>query len=148
MNEANTGPAPTDDAERSAIAALVARAEQAWNRGDAQGYAEAFSPDGSFTNIIGMTFHGREAFERRHAEVFATIFKGSVARFTVAELRFIRPDVAIADLTAEVRRYAGLPPGVRVGPDGVLHTQLQLVLANGSHGWQIEAFHNVAVAPR
>jgi protein SCO1/2 len=40
----------------------------AWNARDATAYSRHFAPEGSFTNIYGMVFEGRPAFEKRHAE--------------------------------------------------------------------------------
>ena len=65
----------------------------------------------------------------------------------IATLRFIRPDVAIADIDAEVRGFTALPSGLTAMPDGAVQTKLLMVLVNERGDWWISAYHNVAVAP-
>jgi len=130
-----------------AIESIVAALDDAWGKGDAESFAARFAPDGSFTNIIGMVYYGRDAFKERHDAIFKTIYRGSTTKLTISKLRFIRPDVAIADVDAELRGYGVLPPGIRAGADGILRTKLQLVFEKEKDGWWIAAYHNVAVTP-
>jgi hypothetical protein len=58
-----------------AIRKIINEEVAAWNSGDAAAYSRHFAPKGTFTNIYGMVFECHEAFERRHAETFATFFK-------------------------------------------------------------------------
>jgi uncharacterized protein (TIGR02246 family) len=134
--------------ESAAIEALVAAETDAWNRGDAKAFAAPFTADGSFTNIIGMVYYGREEFEERHAQIFKTIYKGSVLKQSIGKLRFVRPDVAIVDINVELSGVLSVPPGVRTDPDHVIRTKLQLVLVNEKGDWWITAYHNVAVSPK
>ena len=66
---------------------------------------------------------------------------------TLGKLRFLRADVAVADVDSVVTNAVSLPPGTAVGADGALHTKLQLVLSKENGAWRIDAFHNVAVNP-
>jgi uncharacterized protein (TIGR02246 family) len=134
-------------ADQAAIDDVVAGLDDAWGRGDAEAFAARFAADGSFTNVLGMAYDGREAFRDRHDAIFKTIYKGSKSTLVIAKLRFIRPDVAIADVDAEMSGYATLPPGVRAGPDGIMRSKLQLVFVKESDTWWITAYHNVAVTP-
>ena len=132
-------------ADRTAIAAIVQDEQEAWNRGDAKAFAAHFASDGSFTNIVGMQTYGVEPFTKQHERIFATIYKGSSNEFTLGKLRFIRPDVAVADVDSVLSKTAAVPPGVALGADGAVHTKLQLVLSKEHGVWQIDAFHNVVV---
>ncbi len=134
--------------DSAAIEALVVAETNAWNRGDAEAFAAPFTEDGSFTNIIGMVYYGREAFEERHAEIFKTIYKGSVLKQSIGKLRFIRPDVATVDINVELSGVLSTPPSVRTEPDHVIRTKLQLVLVKEKGDRWITAYHNVAVTPR
>ena len=133
--------------DEAAIGALLDSMTQAWNKGDAHAFAAKFAEDGSFTNVLGSVFYGHQAFEERHAQIFATIFKGSTTTLTIAKLRFVRPDVAVADLDAELRDFGPLPPIFKVGADKVAHSKLLLVLVKEQGSWWITAYHNVAVSP-
>jgi uncharacterized protein (TIGR02246 family) len=133
--------------DTTAIEALVAAEVDAWNRHDAKAFSARFAPDGSFANIVGMVLYGREGFEKQHADIFTSIYKDSTARFTIGKLRLVRPDVAIVDVDTVVTGYSRLPPGIQAGPDGALHTKLQIVALKEQGEWWITAFHNVAEFP-
>jgi hypothetical protein len=74
-----------------------------------------------------MVFDGRDAFEQRHAESFATFFKGSTRQEKIRLIRFVTPDVAVLDVDKEVRGFARMPAGASIPADGVLRTRLQQV---------------------
>jgi len=130
-----------------AIEALVDGIEAGWNCGDAEQFSARFATDGGFTNVMGMVYYGRDSFKERHDAIFKSIYKGSKSRFSIAKLRFIRPDVAVADVDAEISGFSTLPPGTRAGADGVMRSKLQMVLVKEKESWWITAFHNVAVTP-
>lgn len=137
--------ATTDEA---AIQEILDGLSEAWSRGDAEAYSARYRADGTFTNVNG-TFHvGREEFERRHAEVFGGMFKGTTLTLTSRKLRFIRPDVAALDVDAGVFGRQALP-GVEVGADGAMHSSLLMVLVKEAGDWWIDTYHNVwrAAAP-
>jgi uncharacterized protein (TIGR02246 family) len=130
------------------IADILAGEEAAWNGGDAKAFSEHFDADGSFTNIIGTVLFGRDGFEKQHARIFGTIYKGSTLKLTIRRIQFPIPDVAVADTDAEVRNYERLPPSIPVPSDGVLRTRLLEVLVRKHGVWSIVAFHNVVVMPQ
>jgi uncharacterized protein (TIGR02246 family) len=134
-------------ADQLSIERLLASLGDAWARGDAGAYASRFADDGTFTNVLGMFFRGRDEFRERHDAVFKTVFKGSTLALQIAALRFIRPDVAIADIDAEVRGFTALAGGYTAMPDGSVRTRLLMVLVREHGDWWISAYHNVAVAP-
>jgi uncharacterized protein (TIGR02246 family) len=133
--------------DQTAIQAIVHDEQEAWNRGDAKAFSTHFANDGSFTNIVGMQTYGLVPFLKQHERIFATIYKGSHNEMTLGKLRFLRPDIAVADVDSVVTHAVSLPPGTAVGADGALHTKLQLVLSKENGAWRIDAFHNVAVNP-
>ena len=85
----------------------------------------------------------REEFDQRHDEIFRGALKGSTITLTPRKIRFIRSDVAIADLDCGVFGTKVQPSGVQAGADGSLHTSLLLVLVKESGSWWIAAYHNV-----
>ncbi len=85
---------------------------------------------------------------KRHIEIANTIFKGTTPKSSIAKLRFVRQDVAIADVSGEITGFPKTPPaGVPVGADGVLRFKLLLVLIKEQGVWWITEYHNVAVTP-
>ncbi len=137
---------PQGTSDQVAIESLVASLDAAWAKGDADAFAAHFAGDGGFTNVLGMVYFGREAFRSRHDAIFKTVFKGSTSKLSIAKLWFVRPDVAIADVDAEIRGFAALPPGMQAGADGVGRSKLLLVLLKDGSDWWITAYHNVGVA--
>jgi uncharacterized protein (TIGR02246 family) len=133
--------------DRAAIQTIVSDQQEAWNRGDAKAFSAHFARDGSFTNVVGMQTYGIAPFQKQHEYIFSTIYKGSHNEFTIGKLRFIRPDVAVADVDSVLSKTVSVPPGLARWPDGALHTKLQLVLSKENGAWQIDAFHNVAISP-
>ena len=106
-----------------------------------------FAEDGSLTNIFGTVRYGREAFKQRHIEIIQTIFKGTSVKSSIAKLRFVRSDVATADVSGEMTGFAKVPPGLPVGSDGILRFKLLLVLVKDNGEWWITEYHNVAATP-
>jgi uncharacterized protein (TIGR02246 family) len=125
------------------IQTLIDELTDAWERGDAKAYGARFLPEGTFTNVNGEFYVGREDFDRRHAEIFRGVFRGTTLAMTIANLRFARPDVAIADVDTEISGSQLRPQGVAVAPDGVLRSRLLMVLVKDRGAWWIAAYHNV-----
>ena len=133
--------------DRDPIEALVEHMSEGWNRGDAEQFAARFAADGGFTNVLGMVYYGRAAFKERHDAVFKTIYKASKSKLAITKLRFVRPDVAIADIDAEMSGFSMLPSGVRAGSDDVMRSKLQMVFVKDRESWWITAYANVGVTP-
>ena len=136
-----------DAAERTAVLGLIRGCEDAWNRGDAAGYAAPFTDDASFVAWNGLHGYGREAIEDAHRRLFDGPMAGSRLRLLDRDtesprpesprpesLRFVRPDIAIM-VTAGVVTRAG------EGDSG--HDSVQtFVLTKNADRWQVAAFHN------
>ncbi len=130
------------------IRGIVRDQEVAWNQGDAEGYSRHFAVDGTFTNIRGTHFVGRDAFIARHVEIFAGFFRGSRMRSNIERIHFPSPNVALVDVRHEVSGLTAFPPGVPASSDGVLRTMLLQVFVRNPAGWELVAYHNVDVKPK
>jgi uncharacterized protein (TIGR02246 family) len=139
LAQSQTDPSSTHDNVASDTAAI-----EAIVRGNP---SEHFAEDGSFTNIFGTVRYGREEFKQRHIEIAQTIFKGTSVRTSIAKLRFVRPDVAIVDISGEMTGFTKIPQGLPVGSDGILRFKLLEVLTKEKGEWWITEYHNVAVTP-
>jgi len=109
--------------------------------------SDHFAEDGSFTNIFGTVRYGREEFRQRHIEIAQTIFEGTSVKTSIAKLRFVRPDVAIVDISGQMTGFVKVPQGLPVGSDGILRFKLLEVLIKENGEWWITEYHNVAVTP-
>jgi uncharacterized protein (TIGR02246 family) len=131
-------------AERQAILGVGRALQDAWNRGDAAGYASLFTDDADFVAWTGAYGRGRQAIEDAHRRLFGGPLVGS--RMVLVDddpespppesLRFLRPDVAIMVLPGMVA-----PAGhAATGPH---HQAVQtfVLTKNGDH-WRVASFQN------
>lgn len=79
----------------------------AFNKGDIKAVAEAYAPDADFLSAQGQRVKGRDALEKYFARGFAES-KGLELKHSDSSIRFLKPDVAIADGTWEI---TGRPQG-------------------------------------
>jgi uncharacterized protein (TIGR02246 family) len=121
--------------DRTAIEAIVASLEAAWNAGDGAGFAAPFSSDADFVTIRAEHFRGREAIADAHAGIFRTIYAGSVNHYAVESIRFVRPDVALVHCRATL----DAPTGPLAGRN---HATFSTVMTREAGGWQVVSFHN------
>ena len=108
--------------DETAIRQILDSEVTTWNKGDTDGYSRDFATDGTFTNIRGMFFTGHQEFRDRHEAIFKGEFRGTSLKQEIVSLRFIRPDVAIAETLTWVSGFpkAGPPPGTQVDANGRL----------------------------
>jgi uncharacterized protein (TIGR02246 family) len=127
------------ETDQQAIAALVDRFTDAWNRHDAHAFAAVFADDADFTNWRGTSASGRSKIKEFHAPMFATIFKNSRLRQSSVRTRFIRPDIAAVDVPWDMSGVIDAEGNPR--PDR--HGLLDFVMAKDDGQWQIMVMHNL-----
>ncbi len=138
--------ASAEETTRREIGSLIAGEDDAWNRGDAAGFAARVLPDVIFTNIVGMFSVGKPPFVAQHERIFSTIYKGSTCHQSIQHITLLKPDVAIVDTLAILTGFQHTPPGIGT-IDGAIHARLEQVLVRLKDGWWVVSFHNVAVNP-
>jgi uncharacterized protein (TIGR02246 family) len=118
---------------------VLNRFADGWNLHDAKIFSEIFTEDADFTNVMGMTRHGRTAIEEIHAPGFNGIWACSTLHITKAKIRFIKPDVAAVDAWWQL---IGLKK-----PDGsdspARNGLLNFVLTKEKDSWLILVMHNM-----
>ena len=125
-------------ADEQAIGEIVKRMEAAWNAGDGAGFAAPFAEDATFTHIGGGQFAGRAEIGAGHQHVLDTMYKGSRNVFTLSKVRFIRPDIVVAQVEARLT--------IPVGPAArELNTRASFVAEKENGAWRIVHFHNTPV---
>ena len=135
---------PDEDAIRSILDDEITT----WNRGDADGYSRHFATDGTFTNVRGMFFTGRQAYRDRHEIIFKGPFLGTKLQLQVVSLRFLAPDVAVCETLTWVSGFkSGAPPDLHLDTRGRLRTRLLQVMEKRGGEWQIAVYHNVDIKP-
>jgi uncharacterized protein (TIGR02246 family) len=118
-----------------AIEGLVQAFVDGWNVADGTALARPFAADADFTAITGLKGKGREVIAKGHDEILVTLYRGSVNSAKVESIRFLRPDVAVADVTF---RFVGA-----VQPFGLEQTSCGMVCTKENAAWSIAVFRNM-----
>lgn len=146
--EGTSRPAGEGQPAEVSIRRALAEQAEAWNRHDAKAWSASFADDADFVNVLGMLFQGRAEIERRHADLFGSIFARSRVVVTTRKVRPVGKTAAIAETDHELRDYDRLPAGIRAtDPDGTLRTRLKYVWELTASGWRIVSAQNTAVLP-
>ena len=137
--------APAQSDHEKPVRALIAAMGEAFAKLDAHAFSMVFHEDADFTNVWGMTAHGRKAIEEFHRPLLEGDGAGPTPSFKHAELkmletriRFLRPDVAAVDATwtqtgaVQNGRDMGLRKGL-----------LMLIATKQGDDWGIAVMHNM-----
>lgn len=81
-----------------AIVQLGTAWEKAWNSRDADALASLLAEDADFVTVLGPNgwLKGRARFDSVHARMFPRFFSKSMWKTKDVQVRFLRPDIAIA----------------------------------------------------
>lgn len=123
------------NADEMAIEGLVQVFVDGWNAGDGTALARPFAVDADFTAITGLKAKGRDVIAKGHNEILATVYRGTVNSGKVETIRFLRPDVAVADVTF---RFVG-----EIRPFGLQQTSCGLLCTKDDGTWSIAAWRNM-----
>ena len=126
-------------ADEAAIRGNVKQMESGWNTKSGALFAKPFAEDADYVVINGMYIKGRKVIETAHQQIFDTIYKDTTVTLNIKQIRFLRPDVAVAHVNAH-----------REGPTKELTADalLTMVLTKEKQGWTIAAFQNTQVVAR
>ena len=126
-----------------AIRKVIVEMTEGFNNHDGKAAARMYVPDAKFVSVRGDMMNGQAAIEKGLSAILTSRAKNATQRTMDVTVRFVRPDVALANVTNEL---SGL-----VAPDGHAlpsHQELSLrVFVKDAGVWQIAAFHNTLVAP-
>jgi uncharacterized protein (TIGR02246 family) len=128
--------------DESAIRKVIVEMTEGFNNHDGEAAARMYTPDARFVSVRGDVMNGQAGIERGLSAILTARAKSAAQQTMDVKVRFIRPDVALANVTNEL---SGL-----VAPDGHAlppHQELSLrVFVKDAGVWQVAAFHNTMVA--
>jgi uncharacterized protein (TIGR02246 family) len=127
--------------EKDAIAGVVTRIIEAWNRHDMDAFANVFAEDADFVNVRGVRWIGRDVIRKAHVTTHATIFKNSQLSLKETSTRFLRPDVAVARSVTEVTGQTNAS-GQTLPPRSAM---LTLVMMNMQRQWLVVVAQNTDI---
>ena len=127
---APAGCAQLSSGDRAEIDSLLRAWEKAWEDGDSVAWSKLFHEDGTWILWTGGEWHGRAQIAADFAGPFATVYKDSVQRIGLVELRPLASGVAIGRIlsatTGDTRQ-----PGVTIYGNKIL------VLTKRAGHWRI-----------
>jgi uncharacterized protein (TIGR02246 family) len=122
--------------EQRPLNEIVEKLEAAWNNSDSVAWTALFADDADFIHVLGGHFHGRTEIECGHRTIFDSIYKGSLNRFKVEGVRFVRPEVAIVFIFTNLTWYLE-------GAEQHIQARPTLVAEKNQDGaWRIVMFQN------
>ncbi len=120
--------------DESAIRKVAAAIAAAWERHDAKALAAFWSEEGDLIDPAGRVARGREEIEKLFADEHSTVFKTSHATISDRAVRFLKPDLAIADGSFEITGMRS-PDGKDLPPLKGLYTRI--LVKRGGQWWVI-----------
>jgi uncharacterized protein (TIGR02246 family) len=122
---------PSDSVrDREQITAILGRWEDAWNTHDMTAFASLFHEDGVWVLWTGDVWAGRRVIEEGHAAVHKTIFRNSIQREHLEELRFVGPDAAVV-------RFCSVLTGSEQSPNEPIRSRKFLVVTKRQGVWKM-----------
>ncbi len=129
--------------DQEAIRDVVAAFEDSWNRHDMEAFAELFTEDADFVNVVGLWWKGRSEIKQAHETSHANMFKNSKLSISETSIRFLKPDVAVVRSEWELVGHTD-PQGETLSPrKGIL---TNVVTEEGGR-WVIVASQNTDIMP-
>jgi uncharacterized protein (TIGR02246 family) len=147
-----TGIVHAASSDEEAVRKAVNGFAEAWNRHDMNAFGALFTPDADFVNVGGMHWKGRELIQLNHAFLHGAIptdsagvttkaphgiFKTSNLTFKQVDVRFLRKDVAVAHIQAELQGDARTKETRR--------TLLVMILTKENGQWLIAVAQNTEI---
>ena len=129
---------PDSAADEAAVRKIVQQVQDAWNAHDAKAFAAPFASNADYVVVNGMKIEGREAIEKGHVGIFATIYKDSRNVGTVRSVRFLRPDVAVVHVEWNLEFQAG-------GQPQKAQAMNTMVMTREGGQWSIAVFQNTPI---
>jgi uncharacterized protein (TIGR02246 family) len=135
--------AGANDAEERAIRQVIEQRRLAWNAEDTQTYAGLLTEDADNLSSTGQSAYGRDGIIKLYLEQRAGAYRGAMMTSTVvARIKFVRPDVALADAEAELVGARGRD-GNPTSPTKVL---VIFILSKEHDRWRISSIRGMPVA--
>ena len=82
--------------DREAIKSIALRWQDAWNKHDMKALAALVAEDVGLITVAGARLRSRKEFEEDHAKSHQSVLGESVLTMNSPEVKFVRPDVAVA----------------------------------------------------
>jgi uncharacterized protein (TIGR02246 family) len=125
-----------------AIRRIIADVEKGFNDNDADLLVEHFAQDASAVTATGVQIDGRAAMLEAARAGLAGPLRDQRARYQLADVQFVRPDVAVAHKHAWAIDAAGEPVDV-----GHAMSALYVLVREGGRWWVVSRQNTLVTQP-
>jgi uncharacterized protein (TIGR02246 family) len=130
--------------DKQAVKNVVIAFQEGFNNGNLKNAASYTTTDWEHINPLGGIIKGRDSVLKNIREVHQTFLKGVTMRMESMDIRFLTPEVAIADVIHQVDSY--------ITPDGVKHNNERhiktYVIVKKQGKWLLAQDHNTIIQAR
>jgi uncharacterized protein (TIGR02246 family) len=123
--------------DERAIRSVITNFAAIWNRQDLHAFGELFSDHADFVVITGKHLKGRDEIQKYHSELMKSAYAGSHLVWNPVDVRFLRPDDAVAHVSTEISFNEGKEKR---------RSFATLVLTKRQSRWRIEALQNTLIS--
>ena len=124
--------------DEAAIRKIIAATTQMFNRHDARGFAQYYTPDADLVTVRGEVMKGTAEIEAGLTRIFLTRAGSARLREVDASIRLLVPSVALAHVTNELSGLIGSG-----GEHLPAHRERSVrVFVKNDGVWKVTAFHN------
>ena len=127
--------------DQEAIKSIAQKWQDTWNRHDMKATAALVAEDVDFITVGGTWQKGRKEFEEYHVKLHVIQMKESVLAIKNTEVKFIKPDVAVAHVEWGIKGDKNLDGTPRQPQQGIF----TWVLEKRKGNWLIIASQNTNI---
>ena len=135
--------AEPNNSEEAAIRKVIEQRRLAWNAEDTRSYAALLTDDADIVSSTGRSAVNRKEIIKLYVDQRAGAYRtATIASTVVKRIKFVRPDIALADAEAELVG-AREPGGDVVAPTRSL---VFFVLVKEGEGWLISSIRGAPIS--
>jgi len=124
--------------DEALIGANVEQMAKGWNTKSGVEFAQPFSKDADYVVNSGFDIKGFPSSVKGLQQLFDTTEKNSMVTYTVEQIRFLRPDVAVVHVIGEMKMVQGDSTQSGKG-------RITMVMTKTGDKWEIAAFQNTPI---
>jgi len=137
------GAAEPNNGEEAAIRKVIEQRRLAWNAEDTRSYAALLTADADIVSSTGRSAGNREEIIKLYVDQRAGAYRtATIASTVVKRIKFVRPDIALADAEAELVGARG-PSGDIVAPTRSL---VFFILVKEGERWLISSIRGAPIS--
>ena len=133
--------ATANNKDREAIKSIALKWQDAWNRHDLKALAALAAEDVDLVTVSGTRLRSRKEFLEDHTRSHETVLRESVLTTDSVEVKFVRPDVAVAHFEWSITGVKA-PDGTSLPPQRGIFIW---VLTKRKEAWVIIAAQNTII---